>query len=147
MHRGVRQRRALRRPAVNGDDKTPLPVGALFTKEHWKQIGQELGKEAFGRTRRVAKAWWEEAQDELVGMAKAEADQVLKALREGDRGGAKLILAGNMNPGEWDAWVSSTNEALRDIANRRARLIELLEDLGRRAAIAVGTAALAALGL
>jgi hypothetical protein len=109
----------------------------LFTKDHWRDVGQKL---RFG-----AKRWWEAHRDELVDLGKDEARDVFRQLRRGDRRAAKLEIVSRMTPEQWAAYRDGTTAQLQDIAARRAKLLAALEELGWFAARTIGTAALAAL--
>lgn len=110
-----------------------------FTKDHWSQ--------AWTKLRGVSQAWWETHQDVLVGIAKDEAEDIFRALRGGRTDEARMAIIASMSREEWRAYRDGTTEALRDVAARRAALLDALEDLGRRIAKIIGRAALTALGV
>lgn len=114
----------------------------LFGREHWEGVGRELA----GGLSRTARAWWEEYQDDLEQYGKDELRQVLKTLRDEGTAEAKLYIALRMDREEWEKYRDGVTDELRGIAIRRARIMEALEDLGRRAARIIGAAAGAALG-
>ena len=113
--------------------------GALFTRQLWLDVAEDL--------RFTAKAWWEENRDLIVDMPLDELEDIMLALRKGDTAEAKIALATRLGPAEWRAYRDGTTEHLAAIARRRFALFEALEDLGRRAAMIIGGAALRVLGL
>lgn len=109
-----------------------------ITAAFWDDVSRDL--------RGVARSWWDEHRLSIVGMAKDEAEDVFQALREGRPDDARLAVIASMTRDEWRAYRDGTTEQLRGIAIRRAKLLDALEDLGRRVAKIIGRAALAALG-
>ena len=93
----------------------------------------------------VAASWWEEHRGPIVGMAKDEALDVFRALREGRPDDARLAVIASMSREEWRAYRDGTTAQLRGVAVRRAKMLDALEELGRRIAEIVGKAALAAI--
>lgn len=104
----------------------------LFTREKWAEIGDLL--------RGVAKAWWEEHREVLIGIASDEIREVGDLLREGKTTEAKMLLAGRMDPDDFAAYVRGTTSELKEISQKRAALFEALEDLGLRVARTIGAA-------
>ena len=111
-------------------------MSAEFTKEDWGEVWKML------QPRAVATSWWEANKDTVVGLAREEAADIFDLISDGDTFDAKLAIASRMTRGEWVAYRARTTAQLHIVAQRRARLFDALEDLGKRAAQAVGTAAL-----
>jgi len=95
--------------------------------------------------RGIAASWWDEHRGLIVGMARDEALDVFRALREGRPDDARLAVIASMSRDEWRAYRDGTTAQLRGVAVRRAKMLDALEELGRRIAEIVGKAALAAI--
>jgi len=122
----------------------------LFGRDHWKAVKGRIADQAptvRKRLGRIAEAWWDEYEDELSEYGKHELIEILEILRDQGTPEAKLYIALRMDREEWAKYRDGVTDQLRGIAIRRARILEALEDLGRRAAKIIGRAAGAALGL
>jgi hypothetical protein len=108
-------------------------VGDVF----WQLVADDL--------RGVALAWWRENHDDLVELAKDEAAEIFADLKAGRVLEAKLSIVAHMSREEWRAYRDGTTDQLEGIAQRRARLLDALAELGLRAAEAIGRVALAAI--
>lgn len=108
----------------------------MNVKEWIKGRPEEIGKSL----RRVARAWFEENQDNLAALAEDELRDVVRALRKGDTREAKITIALRLSPEDWRAYRDGTTTQLEAIALRRAELMDALEDLAERVAKAVGRA-------
>jgi len=114
----------------------------LFQREDWEKIARKL--------RGVSGAWWEENQDDLLGLLEDEAKDMLQSLRDGSMAQAKQAIAARLYAEDREAWVAyrkGTTAQLAGIARSRVRIMEALSDLGIRAARVIGEAAAGALGL
>ena len=115
-----------------------MSLPELFHEDTWNSAWTQL--------RGVPQKWWEEHKDTLTNMAKDEAEDVFRAMRQGQTDEAKMAVIAAMSREEWVAYRDGTTAQLRGIAQRRAELLDALEDLGRRAARIIGGAAMSALG-
>lgn len=106
----------------------------LFTKEHWRVVGQGL--------KGVGAQWWEDHREELLALAQEEAREIFTYMKRGDLVSAKMEIVGRMSPEDWRAYRNGTTAALRGIAVQRAKLLEALEELGISIARLVGEHAL-----
>lgn len=108
-------------------------MGELFGKENVRRLGDGLVN--------IGKAWWSQHGDAFADLSKDEAEAVLSSLKRGDTVEAKFQLALRMNPDEWKAYRDGTVDQLRGIAIQRAKILEALDDLGRRSAQFIGRVA------
>lgn len=109
----------------------------VFSKTHWRAVANVLA--------RGSKRWWKKHESLLVGMAKDDLRDVFERLKNGKRREAKYEVIARMDRETWVAYRDGTTAELRGIAERRARLLAALEELGWFAARTVGRAALSAL--
>lgn len=109
------------------------------------RLGEELFSEIGRQLRGAASDWWEGYRDTLVDLSQDELNEIAQWLRAGNTLQAKLTIARYMTRVEFDAYQKGTIDALNAIANRRAAMIDALEDLSRLAAKAIGRVVLAVL--
>lgn len=118
-----------------------MSASDLFGDALWRGVGESLREVG----PKAAREWWDDHRDDLVGVTLAEMQDIAKSLRAGDRFAAKMAIVAQMSPAEWRAYRDGTTSKLERVAERRARLLDALEDLGIRAAKTIGTAILGAL--
>lgn len=109
----------------------------FFTKDNWRDVAMQL--------RGGSRKWWKKHEALLVGLAKDEMADVFAALSRGRRREAKYEVVARMDRETWAAYRDGTTAALRGIAERRAKLLAALEELGWITAHIIGNAALSAL--
>lgn len=117
-------------------------MGEVFDRKMWQAVAKGL--------RGMGERWWEENRDDLVDLTREEAEDMLRAFRDGDTVAAKMAIVTRLyadDRGAWEAYRDSTTAHLQGIAARRVRIMEALGDIGTRAARVIGQAAAAALGL
>lgn len=113
-----------------------MAVKDLFGKPLWEDIGRQLKGGALD--------WWNENQEDIVGLTRDEAEYMLEQLKAGDTYAAKRELSmywAKHDRESWESYRDNTTAQLRGIAARRAAVIKALEDLGRKAASIIGKAA------
>lgn len=110
-------------------------------------LGRKFLEDVAGELRGDAKAWWETHGDDLAALGQEDAQEILESLRAGRTVDAKLALVSNMSRAEWKAYRDGTTATLEGIAQRRAKMLDALAELGVRIAETIGRVALAALGL
>lgn len=116
-----------------------MSADELLGKPFWRDVANDL--------RGIGLAWWEANRNDLVQLSREEAEDVFEDLRRGRTVDAKLSLVARMSRDEWKAYRDGTTQRLEGIAQRRARLLDALGELGSRAAEAIGKAAMGALGV
>jgi hypothetical protein len=104
----------------------------LFTEDLWRSVLRDL--------RGSAAAWFQEHQETFSNLTRDEVLAIGHQLKAGDTTNAKLVLAGRMSSGELADYMRGTTASLEGIAARRAKALDAIEDLGRRAARLIGTA-------
>lgn len=114
-----------------------MSADELLGRTFWRDTANEL--------RGVGLAWWEENRNDLVQLTREEAEDVFEDLQRGRTADAKLSMVARMSREEWKAYRDGTTDRLEGIAQRRARLLDALSELGVKAAQAIGNAALGAL--
>lgn len=112
-------------------------MSEIFTKENWRDVAMKL--------RGGSRNWWKKHEDMLVGLAKEEMADVFASLSRGRRRQAKYEVVARMDRETWAAYRDGTTASLRGLAERRAKMLAALEELGWIAARIIGNAALSAL--
>lgn len=109
-------------------------------------LGSEVWTLVAHRLQGFAREWWDENREELVAIAKEEAQEIFEDLMYGRTTDAKLAIARRMTRKEWVAYRDGLTDQLSGLAARRAKLMHALEEIGGRAARIVGKTALGVLG-
>ncbi len=118
-------------------------MGELFTKSMWREVGKDL--------RGSSSKWWKTNQSAIVGLGKEEMRAIAYALKSGNSKRAQMEILSRLDPkvqSDWDVWVSyrdGTTKRLKAAARRRKKMLDALEELGKRLARLIGKAVLAAL--
>jgi len=111
----------------------------LFSRELWENVAKQLHGSASD--------WWGRNRDLMLGLPKAEIEDMLEELRDGDTFGAKVAIARRMDRHSWRAYRRRTTEQLTEIARRRVALMDAIEDLLGGVAKVLGSTALGILGV
>lgn len=110
-------------------------------------LGRDFWSGVLDDVRGEADDWVAANRDDLESIARDEAAAIFAALRRGDTQAAKIEMARRMTPEQWAAYRDGTTAQLAGAADRRARIMKALEDLGQRAAKRIGAAVIGALGI
>jgi len=102
----------------------------VISRDTWEQVAKGL--------RGAAKDWWSRHGEAIKDMAIEDLRDVSRRLADGDLAGASVEVAGKMEPDAWRAYRDGTTHRLQGIAAKRAKLLEILRDLGVRSAAVIG---------
>lgn len=115
-----------------------MAADALFGRDGWARVGQELLQRAPEDLRGAAKAWWDEYQDTIINAPRADIARIAVLLEAGQTYTAKKILARQMSREEMMAYQARSLDNLRSIAQRRVEIMDALEVLGMSVARVLG---------